>query len=239
MSIFNPVPEPPSDMQQLTRQLPIACRQSVYVFLINGSDVLGFANLYGVRKFLSEMGFVKTCYGECFHGWWLEKEMKAIHQENPDARFVIVGYEHGADTALSLAQAGAAMGAHVDMLMYLEPRGFSFDRVSAGEAGIGRVVVVHADKSLSAGAEIPGAETIAVSCSCRYTVTTHSATLNTLSQEVAKLAMSVPLPAPSVISDPFPPMLDDPAPTPRPLSTKKKTEISDQWDFLKSVSQPR
>jgi pimeloyl-ACP methyl ester carboxylesterase len=232
LNFLNPVPRAPTEMIELSEQLPKESRLGVYVFLINGNDPLGCANLYGIRDYLNRLGFVKSYYGELYHKWWLEDEIRELHKEKPDARIVVIGYEYGADVALGVAQAGADAGAQIDALIYLEPRGLSFDQVSESQDRIRRVVVVRKEKSYLNDTEVHGAETVTVPCFCRYLVPTHPTTLDAVSTEVTNLAMSVPVIGSTPI--PFPQILDDPAPTPRQVIGPKPAAL-DEWDFLKPV----
>ena len=233
LSFLNRLPVPPAEVRELNEQLPIESRGGVYVFLVNGTDTLGCGNLYGIRDYLNRLGFVKSYYGEFFHEWWLTEEILKLHIEKPDARIVVIGYEYGADAARSIAQAGADAGANIDMLMYLEPKGLSYQNISDDHAGIRRLVVVRNEKWFLSDSEVPGSETIALPCSCLYLVPTHPTTLEIVASEMARLAMSIPVQFPPMES--FPQLLDDPAPTPRPVAAQK-TLPPDEWDFLKPVS---
>ena len=212
LSFLNRIPEPQLEVQKQNEQLPIESRCGVYVFLVNGTDPFGSANLYGVRDYLNKLGFVKSYYGEFFHEWWLIEEIRQLHKEKPDARIVVVGYEYGADAARSIALAGVEAGAGIDMLMYLEPKGLSFSDMSSDHPGIKRLVVLRKEKWFLTDSDVPGSETISLPCSNRYLVPTHSSTLDIIAEEVTHLAMSIPVISPP--TEAFPQLLDDPAPTP-------------------------
>jgi len=236
MYIFNPMPDPPSDAKQLSEQLPCFSRDGVYIFLINGADPLDCGNFYSIRDFLNKLGFLRSYYGECCQGSWLVDEIKLLHKEKPKARIVVIGYGLGADAALEIAEAGAKAGASIDMLMYLEPRGFSFKQVPDTNNDIRKVVVVRRETEHPHDSEIRGAEVISTSGWCRHLVPTHPATLDAIATELTNLAMLVPVPNPP--AETFPKILDDPAPTPRPLEAAKPAP-RDEWDFLKLVSREK
>jgi hypothetical protein len=233
LNFLNHVPDPSPEAKQISEQLPQPSREGVYVFLVNGNDPLGCANLYGIREFLHKLGYVKSYYGEWFHEWWLVDEIRDLHQEKPDAHIIVIGYELGADTALAVANAGIVCGANVDLLLYLEPRGFSFDNVPPE---LHNVIVVRKDKSYPKDSEVKGAQSVALACGCRWLVPTHPSTLEIVETEISRLAMSVPVP--TLPSEAFPEIMDDPAPTPRPVAERKPAPL-DEWDFLKLVSRRR
>src|SRR5438034_10131305 len=75
----------PVDMpyaKQLTepcQSVPRCCRDHVYIFMVNGLDPWNYGNLTGVRDYIQELGFNKTYYGQVYHVWWFNAEIRRIH----------------------------------------------------------------------------------------------------------------------------------------------------------------
>jgi hypothetical protein len=99
--------------------LPPHVRRHVYVFLMNGIDPLGAGNLSALRDQVQALGFTQTYYGQAYHAGWCEREMQRIHCEDPDGRFVLIGYGCGARTLNALGQQMAAGGLAVDAMLAL------------------------------------------------------------------------------------------------------------------------
>ena len=232
LTSWHRLPEPSCEVCDQFQAIPDECRAGVYVFLVNGNDPFHCANLKGVRQFLSQLGFVKTYYGEVDHEDWLAEELVCINRDHPGSRFVVVGFEYGADSAHRIALAGTNHGATVDMLLFLEPKGSNYLQ-SAGDPGIRRIVSVHNDKWLTKTAPVEGSEIIGVSTPNRYGVPTHPEVIELLTSELTHLAPLVPIV--EYLPEPIPALLDETAPPPRPLK-EPKAQSNDEWDFLKLIS---
>ncbi len=233
LTFLHPLPEPPCEVCEQFESIHEDSRAGVYVFMVNGNDPLCCANLKGVRDFLSRLGFVKCYCGEICHEGWMAEELVCIHRDHPESRFVVVGFEYGADSARRIVQAGLDKGATIDMLLYLEPKG-TFFNLSASDPGIHRTVVVQNDRWLTKCAPVDDSEVITVSTRNRYGMPTHPAVLELLTAELSHLAAMVPIIV--YAPEPIPPLLEEVAPTPRPM-LEKKAEPPDDWDFLKLISQ--
>jgi hypothetical protein len=120
LNCFNPVPAPPPEMAGPCHAMPPHVRRHVHVFLMNGVDPLGAGNLSGLRDHVQRLGFTQTYYGQFYHESWLEREMLRVHQDDPDGRFVLIGYGWGARTLQTLGQKLAVAGAAVDVLLALD-----------------------------------------------------------------------------------------------------------------------
>jgi hypothetical protein len=101
--------------------VPNCDRKHVYTFLING--LTPSPCLDELRLKIAERGFEKVGYGELCHTWWLWNEMKRIHNCDPEARFVLVGYGFGSKAAVGLARDASAAGWPVDAVVLLDPAG--------------------------------------------------------------------------------------------------------------------
>ena len=103
--------------------LPTCERQKVYVFMLNGLTPSGSCGLDGLRGQLAEQGFAKIGCGQVFHAAWVADEMKRVRGENPDARFVLLGYDLGGAAAVRLAAESVKAGLPVDAVVLLDPMG--------------------------------------------------------------------------------------------------------------------
>lgn len=234
LSCLHPAPAPPDETRQMCAQFPEPCRAGVYVFLLNGCDPLGCANLRGVRDYLARLGFVRTYYGQFYHDAVMVEEIVRLRREDPFARFVVVGYEFGAAAARRVVIDAAAAGVEVDMVALLEPKATAADLPPLD--GARRFVIIRSTKWWSKEAVEESAEVITLPCHSRFGVPTHPVTLDLIVEEVSHLAQLVPFTPDEV--EGFPPILDDPAPTPRPVAEKRPKSF-DEWDFLKPVSRPK
>jgi hypothetical protein len=115
----NVVPPGPA-CAELCAEAPAEGRDHVYLFIVHGLDPLDTANLAGVRDQLNALGFRQTYYGRPYHAWYFDREVRRLHREDPDARFVLLGYGVGTDTARSLAHSLQASGIPVELLVDLD-----------------------------------------------------------------------------------------------------------------------
>lgn len=232
LTCLNPVAKPASEFREACEQIPTCSRSRVYVVLINGVDPLCCANLQGVREYLNELGFVKSFYAQIYHDQCLLDELRAIREEQPEARFAIVGFDHGAVTARKLADKAANEGLGIDLLVLMQPKCL-IPTHTVASAAIGKTIVFQSGTCDWKGLGIDEGDVVQVPCSNRFGVPTHPITLSMLTEELTSLAENVPVEA--TVSEAFPPMSDDPAPSPRPIANRPASGV-DQWDFLKPVS---
>src|SRR5262245_51259594 len=229
LSCLHPVQGPSHEARAFCRDLPAECRSNVYIFMFNGADPTCCGNLAGVRDYLNEIGFGKTYYGQLYHAEYCAKELHKVHAERPNARFVIIGFDYGADAARQLAEAAGAAQVPVDLLLYLEPRGLGGSACCPG-VPIQRIVNVCADAGwFGKTAELSGAENPRICDAGKFGVPTHHVTIDLITRELTTVALSIP--TYSQLDGPIVPLVD-PAPSPRPI-TARKVSGSDEWDFLK------
>lgn len=231
----HPVEKPAKPVAEQCGEVPASCRKQVYVFFLNGLDPLGFANLSGVHDYVRCLGFPKTYYGQCYHSWYFESEIRRLHKEDPEARFVLVGFDVGANAARSVADGVAAKDITIDLLVYLG--GCTLERASSRPANVLQLVNVSSSGiQRLASSPIDGAEHVAVPDACHYGSPTSTTTLAMMTQELTTVAARVPVKALDVQPELAPvqtaPIPEEVAPTPRPVKPPEKAE-RDEWDFLK------
>lgn len=231
LSFCHPVHSPAGEIIQPCQALPSCCRGQVYVFLINGLDPVNLANLTGVRDHIQALGFRKTYYGQMYHAAYFEKEIRRIHQEEPEARFVLIGFSLGANMARNITQNVKPEGIDIDLLFYLG--GNTFDnRPRDRPENAHRLVNILARGCIWNGAWLDGAENLHEVDVLHYGSPSHPRTLEILDRELALIAAAVPVVQP-LEDAPSSPLEE--APTPRPVK-RQAAVYRDEWDFLKPAS---
>jgi hypothetical protein len=233
LNCCHPVATPPQEQADTCHAIAAVNRRSVHIFLLNGTDDLGCANLQGVQQYLFDLGFTRTYYGEAYHSLCFLSEIRRINKEEPDARFVLIGYDAGAKAACMLANWVAKDDIHFDLIVYIDPLLLN-DDLSCHPQNAGEVINVTSGN----GTGLAALETVCVPDAGHYSVATHSSTLCLLANQLGKIAGEAdPLPAPEPVPvlEPAPgpmPPADETAPTPRPVPPAQISSRGD-WDFLK------
>ncbi len=227
LGLAKKVGSPPLEIAEVCASLPAEARGKVYLFLINGLDPFQAGDLEGVRNYVHQLGFRKTYLGQMYHQGYFGREMLRLHAEDPDARFIVVGFDRGAETARALAEQMSRSEVPIDALLLLSPNGLEGFTVQAGQ--IPRIVSIAPDDPNRDVPLPPFAESIRLQELSPTQIPGHSVTLDLLTRALTESASRVPVAAP--LDRPFRPYLE-PAPTPRPVVVKNE-ERQDEWDFLK------
>jgi len=228
MTFLNPAAPPTQLALEQCHSLPKCCRNHVYMVLVNGLDPLHCGNLPGVRDYLQGLGF-RTYYGEVYHGDWLKRELRKVHQEDPQARFVLVGYSAGGNVVHGLAQDTQADGIFIDTVVYLDAP-WVYNSLPKRPANVGRVVSIYTSSSLLGGHALEGADNYQLTNTKHLAAPTHELTLELLAGVLAEVAVTVP-----VVETAAPVLPGSEEPTPRPRKVQP-AEKPDEWDFLKPAS---
>lgn len=227
---------PPKEQLVVGEQIPAPSRSHVHIFLMQGLDPLDLANINGLTEYIHQLGYNKTHYGQFFHQWSFRKEMRNIHKQEPEARFVVLGFSLGSLMACDLANAVKEDGISIDLLVYLG--GFILEnnpRTQPENAG-------HIANILTAGYVIKGpqmnrADNIRCTNVWHFGLPTHPQTRELLARELAVVAARVPY---VEKVPPLPPELEDEIPRPRRLTPEQLRRMSPQlpteWSFLDSRS---
>ncbi len=229
LSLLHPVQAPPPEKVQVLG-LPQECRHHLYIFIVHGIDPLDYANLSGVRDYLNGLGYIKTYQGQIYHVWHFTKEIRRIHEEDPRARFALVGFGFGAHVAREMADAVQADNVFIDLLVYISGNTL---KCSPGERPDNVAKLIH----ILPRAEADMGDPIDVADDLEFTDThasgapTHAKTLEILARELGAAATRVPL----VLNAPPPPLPEE-SPTPRPVKTIPADGPRDEWDLLKADS---
>ncbi len=222
-SCLHPVAPPPDACAQAAA-LPQACRNHVYVFLIDGPDPFDFANLGGVRQALIGMGYIKVYCGEYWHSGYFRGEICRIHREDPSARFVVMGFSLGANAARDVADGVRDDGAPIDLLLYCGGVGLSGDPASRPD-NVGRVVSIMGQGVDAAGPALDGADNFRFSDTSHFGSPTNPYTIDLLVRQLTASASDVPL------TDLGPEGIVGPEHAPPAVGREQPAR--DEWDFLK------
>ncbi|MDB5313586.1 MAG: hypothetical protein JWO38_7788 [Gemmataceae bacterium] len=198
-------------------EVPACDRRHVYTVLINGLTPGGPSGLEGLRDRLATHGYEKVYYGQLCHVWWMWQEMKRVHTEDPSARFVIIGYDFGSDSAAGLARDAVAKGIPVDAVVLLDPSG----QPDPGTCPV-RTVMLRC----TAGVAAPHADGIALCGATHLTLPTHPRTVEIVCELLKESAARVEHPpyyeGPEMTYDGAPPRA---MPLPGP-------GLTEDWFFL-------
>lgn len=227
MSFLHPIaPLTPEQCAPL-KAYPPCCRSHVYIFIVHGLDPLDYANLVGVRDYLQALGFRKTYLGQLYHTLEYDRELHRIHQEDPLARFVLIGFSFGANMVRTLANSAKEDGIPIDLLVYLGGNTLHNDERDQPANAL-QIVNILASGCIWNGAVMEQAVNINVPDVYHFGSPTHLATLEMLRQELAVVASRVPVLPPPACA---PPMLVPQPEPPLPAPAARRGE----WDFLKPV----
>jgi pimeloyl-ACP methyl ester carboxylesterase len=211
--------------------VPCACRGKVYVFLLSGFDPLDLDRVGDFRAALVRAGFTKVYNGQFYHDRYFAQEMRRLAAEEPDSRFVVVGFSLGTEFAVSLAESVGHQGIPISLLASVDPYWWS-GAPSKTPANVQQTMNLHGEPLLFANRAGSGAE-VQIPESFPNNITAHPLTVETLARALANVAGTVTPPPPS---SPAPQLADD-VPTPRPVS--RTSSPRDEWDFLKPTASLR
>jgi hypothetical protein len=229
MCYLHPLPPLTAELAEPCQGVPRCARDHVYVFICHGMDPLDYANLTGLRDFIQDLGFRQTYLGQLYHPPYLYQEILRIHQEDPDARFVLIGFSFGANMARYLAQGMKSHDIPVDLLVYLGGNTLHNNDYDQ-PANVKRMLNILACGAIWHGDTMEKAENIQVTDVWHFGSPTHQKTVEALARELALVAASVPVEVPA---EPAP--APETAPTPRPV-TAQAAAHGREWDFLKPAA---
>jgi hypothetical protein len=212
-----------SEQSLVTTDLPQYSKNHVYVFLVQGLDPFDMANLGGVREYLISQGFIKTYLGAPFYAPWFSAEIRRLHQEDPEARFVLVGHGQGANLARAIARSVQQDRASVDLLISINA-----DAVedSTRPANVAQVVNIQRRGSLEPIIAMSGTDEAQYANQEGIAIGPNALSMELFSRSLASVACRVP------IRDT---VLESVAtgPTPRPCKEVAQVEVEDkEWGFL-------
>lgn len=234
LRFVHPLDAPPHEHISPSATLPPYCRNHVHVFLIHGMDPFDLANLAGVTEYVQKLGYIKTHYGQLYHLWQFKDDLRKVHEEDPEARFVLIGFSFGANAVRELANAVKDDGIVIDLLVYLGGNTLENTPPNRPEHAI-HIVNILALGCIWNGTTLDGAENLQVRNRWHFGSPTHPQTLDILSRELAVVASRVPVPQPRAL----PPLYE--APRPRPLHEKlppPEEAKPSGWEYMEEGKEP-
>jgi hypothetical protein len=232
LSFVHSLDAPPREQLMPADMIPAPCRNHVHIFLIHGMDPLDLANLAGLTEYIQALGYIKTHYGQLYHLWEFKKELRRVHKDDPDARFVLIGFSFGANMVRELANAVKDDDITIDLLVYLG--GNTLENTPPNQPDhVIHIVNILATGCIWNGATMDRADNIHYGNVWHFGSPTHPKTLELLSRELAVVAGRVPY------IEKTPPPFPDELPRPRPLKAnqaRKMPEVPPEWNFLDARS---
>jgi hypothetical protein len=235
LSFCHPVKPAEYDRVATCAAAPQCARDHVHIFLVHGLDPLDFANLEGVRDYICSLGFTKVHYGQFFHSFYYRYVIRKIHKEDPDARFVLIGFSYGACMVRDLANSAREDGVPLDLIVYLGGCVLRNTERTRPDNAI-HVINILALGAILNGTTLDNAENVNYKDCFHFGSPSHPYTLETLARELAVVAERVPVPP---APDDLPPLQESPRPRPlQPMPHADESPARDDWDFLKPGDVP-
>jgi hypothetical protein len=225
LSYLHPIEPMQNPAQAFCLEIPRCCRDHVYVICVNGLDPLDYSNQSGLRDYIHELGFNKLYNGEMYHTWYFEKEIERVHQEDPEARFVLIGFSWGANCARAIAHDAGEKNIPIDLLVYLGANTFDNEPRSQPE-NAARILNILAEGLIWNGDMLDRAENLQVKGVWHFGSPTHPKTLELLESELTQVASRV-----TVVETVEKPNPRDAEPMPRIMPPAARGP-ADEWDFL-------
>ncbi|MDB5312160.1 MAG: hypothetical protein JWO38_6362 [Gemmataceae bacterium] len=182
-------PSAKAELQPVCPAQP-APAEHVYVYLVNGADPLRIAGLGQLADQLRQGGYPHTRVVSWFEARAFEREIRGIHQTDPAARFVLIGYSAGTYAVKGTAERLLRNGVPVAMVGYV---GGDYLRSTAASRlpGVARVVNVTGDGYLLTGrnlffngTDVTGARNVRLAGTRHYDLPNHPDTFATLYGEL-------------------------------------------------------
>ena len=200
-------------------------RAKVYAFFMNGSDLL---ELYGFSELREELicaGFPKIYYAQRMDREWYHRELHRLHREDPDARFILVGYGSAADQIQELACQVTREEIPLDAVVYIDPIGAKGDLTQ----NVPYRAVVLKSHHWRAAPRLAAPESITVNGVGHISLPAHPATVQALVDLMTDSALRVPLPDSTIDCLP---LRNGNRPIPRPADPKEIKPPPPGWEFL-------
>lgn len=180
-----------SEAQLPSEELPQYNKNHVYIFIFQGIDPLDLPAQAALREYFINQGYLKTYLGSAVYSRWYIDEMRRVHKQDPDARFVLGGYGDGADMARLVAKVLEKDGAAVDLLVQINA-GIAENDVTNQPENVAQAVTIESAALGSQTAKINGT-TGEGEDKPDASAVGYEKSLKLLSRELKTVAMNVPL----------------------------------------------
>lgn len=118
------------------------CKDSVYIFGVNGLNPLCTGNFNGLLDYLRGQGFKKTYFGQLYTPNCYARKIREVRQHDPHARVVLIGFSLGCNYVQCLANHLNHDDTRVDLVVYLGGD-FIFNNQRAYPGNVERVLNVQ------------------------------------------------------------------------------------------------
>jgi len=199
-------------------------RARVNVFLMNGADLFEVGGLSELKDAIRAAGFPKVYYAQRFDREWFRRELHRLHREDPDNRFVLIGYGTAADQLRQLACQVAGEQIPLDRVIFIDPAAEDADLTNAAFPSL--VIRSH---HWRLSPRLQPTETMVVHRTRHPNVPDAPATVQQVVAILTASALRVPLVIPPVECVP---VLDPQKPRPRPDQPKVMPPLPPEWQFL-------
>lgn len=192
MGILHPLPPPPAEQCAPCQEAPDCCAR-IHIFMVNGLTILPhiYGSMNGVGKYVEQLGFPQPRIACHYWKWCFEDEIRRIHQEDPAARFVLVGYSIGGGVVYSIAQTLEPEGIFFDLIVYIDPHSF-IHCLDEQPKNVGKVVNVYSAGPILGCSDLAASENYYVPCVWHLGAPRQEATLDVLARELGLLATACP-----------------------------------------------
>jgi pimeloyl-ACP methyl ester carboxylesterase len=201
-------------------ELPQDCRGNVYVFMVHGGVPCTDGGLGTLRDKLAESGFAKVGIGDITSIPCIVSEIKCIAKCEPDARFVLVGYDLGGAAAVCLARDLGGKGIPIDAVVLLDPR-------ACGDTCTAQTLLILSGKTTST---VPHTDRVVVPDATHHKLPSHPETIAAITGLLSDIATRNYQPVTTEIGEWQYPH----APAMRPIPLAK----GGSWDFLADTGAP-
>lgn len=205
-----------------TCEVPRGCRDRVYTFLVNGVNPWGSNSLDELEACMHRHGFCKVGRAGVLHGGWLVGEMKRIRESDPDARFVLVGYDAGAATAMRTATKAVEADIPIDALVLLDPIGPSLSKMKHDI----RTVLI---RSGGGTVMVPQAEIVPVPEADHFDLPGKTTTMAAVCGVLEEVGLSIWSELPNHVR--YPSWMSDDSPT-GAFAPSRTEDTPSEWNFL-------
>lgn len=95
------------------------CKDSVYIFGVNGLNPLCTGNFNGLLDYLRGQGFKNTYFGQLYTPNCYARKIREVRQHDPHARVVLIGFSLGCNYVQGLVNHLNHDDTRIDLVVYL------------------------------------------------------------------------------------------------------------------------
>jgi hypothetical protein len=160
--------------------------------MVNGLTIVPhiYGSMNGVGPYVEELGFCAPKVACHYWRWSFQNDIRRIHEQDPEAHFVLVGYSIGGSVVHSMARSLEKDGIFIDLLVYIDAHTFVND-LDKRPANVGKIVSINSCAWVLRGKCHACDECHSVDTKFHLAAVQQEKTLVTLAQELTELATAV------------------------------------------------